>query len=360
MENVEMGSEKPQKKASNIKLRAITATVYVLILLAFFACKLFVWVPYTNFQGKELTLHIGNLIFDALILAFAGIGTWEMLQGFKEKLHPSQKAVVMVFAMLNVFIYAVTDFIFADVLGVQLPAPGFDPEDPGTFATAQGRNYSIHITFMVFIAGVAVLMALLVFAHRQVTLESTGYAMLSYIYPSFFLVVLSVCNHLEKYSELAILFVFVISPCADTLAFTFGKLLGKKIPAKMAPSISPNKTMIGGFGGLLGGAVGAVIVFFSCYGITLLDDLGVVAQLGWEIKINEPLEIVFFIALGVLTSAFSQFGDLVESGVKRKLGIKDMGKIMPGHGGILDRIDSSLYAGLIVCLAMVARIMIVG
>ncbi len=359
MEKADMGSEKPKKKASNLKLRAITATVYVLILLAFFACKLFVWVPYTNFEGKELTLHIGNLIFDALIVAFAGIGTWEMLQAFKGHLHRSQKTVVMVFAILNIVTYAVTDFIFADVLGVQLPAPGFDPEDPGTFANAVGRNYSVHITFMMLIAGVAVLMALLVFAHRQVSLESTGYALLSYLYPSFFLVVLCVCNHLEKYSELAILFVFVISPCADTLAFTFGKLFGKKVPAKMAPSISPNKTMIGGFGGLVGGAVGAVLVFFACYGISFLDDLGIVAPLGWGLQI-EPLELVFFIALGVLTSAFSQFGDLVESGVKRKLGIKDMGKIMPGHGGILDRIDSSLYAGLIVCLAMVARVMIVG
>ena len=70
--------------------------------------------------------------------------------------------------------------------------------------------------------------------------------------------------------------------------------------------------------------------------------------------------LVFFIALGVLTSAFTELGDLVESAVKRKLGIKDMGKILPGHGGILDRIDSTLYASLIVCFVFVMRIMTFG
>ena len=343
----------PPKKLSNLKKRAITGILYVLVLVGFFVLKLFVWVPAERL-GEGKGLRVGMLLFDLLIVFLAVVGTWEMLRAFKDKLHGSQKTIVTIFSILVILTYSVSDFVFADVFGIRLPEEtGID----GIVSMVRGRNYSLHFTFVVFMAGICALFALLVFAHEKVSLESTGRALLSYIYPSFFLLVLSVCNHLEKYSELSLLFVFVICPCADTLAFCFGKTLGKKLPAKMAPSVSPKKTLIGGFGGLIGGAIGAVIIFFACYGISLLDDAGIVANLGWSITIDAP-NILFYIALGILTSAFSQFGDLVESAIKRKLDIKDMGRILPGHGGILDRIDSTLYAGPIVCLVMVLRIMI--
>ncbi|MDE5547815.1 MAG: phosphatidate cytidylyltransferase, partial [Clostridia bacterium] len=171
-----------------------------------------------------------------------------------------------------------------------------------------------------------------------------------------FLVVLIVCNHMERYSDAAIALVFAISPCADVMAFTFGKTLGKKLPAKMSPHVSPNKTLIGGFGGLIGGMIGAVCVFFFYYGLCQ----PVANGFDFANVTFEWMNLIFFIGIGVLTSAFSQFGDLVESAIKRKLDIKDMGKLLPGHGGILDRIDSSLYAGLIIALVFVIRLMTTG
>lgn len=315
----------------NTKLRIVTGTAYFLVLLGFFALKIF----------------IHNLFFDGLILLFGIFGTYEMIRAFGDKMHVSQKIVVMTFALLVIIVYAITDFIYTDIFKVEFP------DDP---LKAQGRNYAPHITLVVFITGVSIIFGLLVFAHNKVSLESTGYALISYMYPTVFLIVLIVCNHLVKYSDVAIAFVFAISPCADVMAFTLGKTLGKKLPAKMAPNVSPNKTLIGGFGGIIGGMLGAVAVFFFYYGICK----PVANNCDWSSVVFEWNDLIFFIGIGVLTSAFSQFGDLVESAIKRKLGIKDMGKILPGHGGILDRIDSSLYASLVIALVFVVRLMTMG
>lgn len=315
----------------NTRLRIITGTVYFLILLGFFALKIFV--------------H--DLCFDILILFFAVVGTYEMLRAFGDQIDKIQKIIVMIFAILTIGTYVVTDFVYTEIFGVEFP------DDP---LQAVGRNYAPHIMLVVFLTGLSLMFGLLVFGHTRVSLASTGYALLSYIYPTVFLIVLVVCNHLEKYSDVAIALVFGISPCADCFAFIFGKTLGKKLPAKMAPHVSPNKTLIGGFGGLIGGAIGAVIVFFVNYLLCVPVANGMDfahINIAW-------IDIVFYIAIGVLTSAFSQFGDLVESAIKRKLEIKDMGKILPGHGGILDRIDSSLYAGLIIALVFVIRLMTTG
>ena len=283
-----MGDGEPQKQQSerkNLKLRTITGAIYALLLVGFFLLKIFV----------------NKLFFDGLILVFAFFGTGEMIRAFKDKLHISQKILIFVFSLGIILAYAVSDYYYAEVVGVELN---------GTW----GRNYAMHFTFIFLIAGIAVLASLLVFAHRHVTLESTGYALLCYIYPSFLLVVLSVCNHLQNYSELALMFVFVVAPFTDVFAFFFGKLFGKKLPLKMAPNISPKKTVIGGLGGLLGGAIGAVVIFYMYYGIMQFDNLGLTAQYIRDIS-PTAINFVFYIGLGIVTAAFSQFGDLVESAI---------------------------------------------
>ncbi len=292
--------------------RLLTGIVYILIILEFVLLR---------------RIHI--LFFDVLVLAFSVLGTYEMIRAFKDKTDVVQKTLAMFFSAAVILCYAVSDAIYRQYL----------PDAP---------NYAPQLAFVVFIACVAVAFGLLVFRHEKTTLESTGYTLLCMLYPSVFLLVLTGCNHMPAYSEIGIVFVFVICPFADCFAYVFGRLFGKKLPAKMAPHVSPNKTLIGGAGGLLGGAIGAAIMFFVYYGL-ISDEIAITA-----------LNCTFFVGLGVLTALFTEFGDLVESAIKRKIGIKDMGKLLPGHGGILDRIDSTLYACLIVCFVIVIRIMTTG
>ncbi len=307
--------------------RTISGTIYVLILAAFFLMKV-----YLRPQGAE---WLGMILFDALVVAFSVIGTQEMIRAFKDKLVAAQKVIITVFSTGSILCYAISDTVFK-ILREGNPAI---------------VNYSPNFAFVVFGAGMATLFAMLVFAHSKIGLDSIGYSLIAFLYPSAFLVVLSGINHMPEefvhFSELGILYVFGICPCADTCAFFFGKFFGKKLPMKLAPNVSPNKTVIGGVGGLLGGALGAVLIFFIYYGLIRGP-----IQLYWQ-------NMTFFVSLGVLTAAFAEFGDLVESALKRKLDIKDMGNIMPGHGGVLDRIDSTLYASLIVCFVLVMRILIV-
>jgi phosphatidate cytidylyltransferase len=124
-----------------------------------------------------------------------------------------------------------------------------------------------------------------------------------------------------------IFFLYVSVWIADSMAYYIGTYMGKH---KLYPSVSPNKTMEGAFGSLLGGSVGAVLManIFNIQGLSVAG----AALTG--------------MALGLATL----LGDLVESMFKRDAGVKDSGSIIPGHGGILDKIDGFLVAGPILYL----------
>ncbi len=113
---------------------------------------------------------------------------------------------------------------------------------------------------------------------------------------------------------------------SDTAAFFIGRALGRH---HLAPNISPGKT----WEGTTGGIFGAIIV-------SLLFTL--------PTPLSLPLSYWQAIFLGLLVSIFGQLGDLAESLLKRNTGVKDSGKLLPGHGGFLDRIDSVVFAGIVV------------
>jgi phosphatidate cytidylyltransferase len=115
-----------------------------------------------------------------------------------------------------------------------------------------------------------------------------------------------------------ILFLLFSVPLCDVAAFTFGKMLGRR---KMRPNISPNKTWGGSFGAFLVGMALPWIFRFSLEGFGTRE----------------------LLLAGLIVGIGSQLGDLSISVIKRDIGIKDMGTLIEGHGGVLDRIDSLIY-----------------
>lgn len=117
---------------------------------------------------------------------------------------------------------------------------------------------------------------------------------------------------------MALLFVLVLVWVADSLAYFAGKTFGR---TKLAPRVSPGKTVEG----VLGALVGVVLMAYFCG--TILWQLDGARLAGW-------------LGLAVSVTLVSVLGDLVESKVKRVAGVKDSGTLLPGHGGVLDRIDA--------------------
>lgn len=117
----------------------------------------------------------------------------------------------------------------------------------------------------------------------------------------------------------------IVPAClCDTFAYIFGKTIGRR---KFAPLVSPNKTWEGFFGALVGSVVGTFAVK-----LIILQEF--------------PAIHAFFIALGLWI--FSPLGDLIESLIKRSVQVKDSGTIIPGHGGILDRVDALVFSPVFV------------
>ncbi len=123
--------------------------------------------------------------------------------------------------------------------------------------------------------------------------------------------------------NLNIWLIFIIAFGTDTFAYFGGNIFGKN---KLCPKISPNKTIEGFISGILGSLI-----------LTVL----------FALKFN-PNRIYLYIPLSILAAILSQAGDLVASSIKRYTGIKDYGKLIPGHGGVLDRFDSIIFISPVV------------
>lgn len=288
-----------------MKLRVISGTAYVAILLGMYLLKVFV--------------H--PLCFDVLTYFMAIVGTFEILRATKTNTTKAERVMVTIFSIIAIPACSLSEYFF---------------------------QLGLHVVAVCFFVLAVALLSLLVLRYDETTIESLGVSLFSAVYPTVLLCLLIRANHIDVSpvlahlkldSNLLILFIFVVSPVADAVALLFGLTMRKRFPKKLAPVLSPNKTVIGAIGGLVGGVVGGIVLYFVYNALFVGEyiDMGI-----W---------LPVFIVIGFFGALASEFGDLVESCIKRKANIKDMGKIMPGHGGVLDRIDGTLFTTMVIYIA---------
>ena len=170
-------------------------------------------------------------------------------------------------------------------------------------------------------------------------LSMSALPIMTVVLPGLSMVALSLVD--QKAVEVVLMtMVFAVPLLGDTFALFIGRAVGGK---KLCPAVSPNKTVAGAIGGLGGSVLAALIIW------------GIAAAI-----CNAPTQAKLptfggYLLLGLLGGAAGQIGDLFASLVKRHSGIKDFSNLFPGHGGMLDRLDSVLFmAVLVFCYQILA------
>jgi phosphatidate cytidylyltransferase len=181
-------------------------------------------------------------------------------------------------------------------------------------------NWS-HLEIGGLVAGLVLVMAVYVFTFPKYKVNQVMAAVFGILYVGVMLSFVYQTRMLPggKYS---VWLIFICSWGCDTSAYCFGRLFGKR---KMAPVLSPHKTVAGGVGGVVGAAV-----------------LGLI----YALCINQ--NCVHYFVISAVGAVISMIGDLSASAIKRNVNIKDYGKLIPGHGGVLDRFDSVIFTAPVI------------
>ena len=200
------------------------------------------------------------------------------------------------------------------------------------FVTAQSSfTYLLTIAALIYIYMIYT-MGVSVFSKGQTTFKTISEVLLSVTYVVVSFTSLSMIRYIDKEIGLyKLILVFIVSWVCDAMAYVVGSLIGKH---KLIPEISPKKTVEGAIGGVV-----SAIAAYMLYGLVL--DLAIP-----NVEVNYIVLAVFGLVLAVV----SQLGDLIASLIKREHNIKDYGKLLPGHGGIMDRFDSIMAVSTILLI----------
>ena len=226
-----------------------------------------------------------------LVSGIAGIGAFELLRAVGKNVHRLQKVTIVMAALvpLTRYFFGITTMLCLEAAFVY-----------ALFAVSVHEYGKDSISFS----------------------DLTSCVMAGLIFPMF-LTCLALLRAEPNYGKLYVLAPFFAAFAGDSLAMFGGMFFGKH---KLAPHVSPKKTVEGCVTGLIGSGVGMVL---------------------WGLLANRfggcPVDQLALVAYGIAGGAVGQLGDLSLSVIKRETGIKDYGNLLPGHGGIYDRFDSSMF-----------------
>jgi phosphatidate cytidylyltransferase len=252
-------------------------------------------------------IFLGKQVFALVFFTLTLIGVHELYQAFSKAGFKPIKLIGYIWCLLVPFemAYGTNFWGIADAIN------------------KVGINLTLAL--IIFIT-LLIMFSLVVFAHDKYNVIDIAITFLGIAYIVFLFSFLSLTRNMIN-GEYYIWLVFIGAWATDTCAYFTGVLLGR---TKLLPAISPKKTLEGSIGGVVG-----------CMLISLLY--------GWYIisKID-GIAIYHFAIIGLLCGVISQIGDWTASAIKRYAGIKDYGKLMPGHGGVLDRFDSILFVAPVI------------
>ena len=278
-------------------IRTVSGAVYVAILTGFFLLR-----------------SVSPLFFSAFIWFLSVMAAFEVARAVKGFSVKGGFYFALVFGIIFVPFYEFSEFLFS------------------------GYGFIFALSFMAaFIAVIGVYSFII-----ECGAKRFGVAVRTVVYPAALLLSMLVINgFIGEKGLIPLILVFVISPCADVFAYRVGMTYSKIKKGnvkKLCPKLSPKKTVAGALGGVIGGALGGLIIYLIFKGTA-------------DAVISFMPAAVYFVLIGLVGSVLTEAGDLFESGIKRKAGIKDMGKIMPGHGGVMDRIDGTVFCSVLVMFA---------
>jgi len=237
-------------------------------------------------------VYIGGIPFFIICACIAEVGMYEFYHGYEQiDIHPNKTLGCVLTLLMYIIVFY------------------------GEFFSSKALVYSHLLLLWVFLSVCTGLcITLLKPDHNILDGPITS---LGVFYIGFFVVHAVLIDRLPRYSEIVWL-VFLSAFGADIFAYFVGCAIGKR---KLCPTISPKKTVEGAIGGVIGSTLLCGLFGYICF-----KEL-----------------IIHCLIIGFLGSFFAMTGDLVASAFKRKMGIKDYGNLIPGHGGILDRFDSVLF-----------------